>query len=374
MTLVRVCSCLLAVAVLSCGGSETEATIDTSLGLDARPNNDDCIGSGDFPERLSEHACFESEPPRVSDAFVPYAVNAPLWSDGAGKDRYIALPNDTAMEVQRNGNFELPPGGTLVKEFVIGDRYLETRLLTRDEDGEWHAATYVWNDDQDDAELTTDGDELEVEDGAWGVPNQDECFECHTEAAGVSLGLNQRQMARELKYDSTGRKADQVHTLTGLGMLEGESDDEPLVAPDDEEADLDERARSYLHANCGHCHRPGGLGEGEIDLRVTTPFRLTETCNAPPMHGDPVGEGSDDENDEEASNDGDDSEAQDEENEVLQDAVIVAPGAPEASALYLRMISGQSSWRMPPLGTGKVDEKGSELIEAWIESLEECPE
>ncbi len=359
MTLERAWYILMAIVAWGCSDSEApEAAIDTSLGLDARPENPDCIGSDEFPERLSQHPCFESDPPEISSAFVPYAVNSPLWSDGADKHRYIALPDDTTMQIQRSGNFELPDGGVIVKEFVLGSHYLETRLLVR-ADGQWHAATYVWNDDQDDAELTTDGTTLELDAGSWGVPNQDECFECHTEAAGVSLGLNQRQMARELDYPSTGRSADQIHTLTGLGMLEGENDDEPLVTPGDERADLEQRARSYLHANCGHCHRPGGLGEGEIDLRVTTPFRLTETCNAPPLHGDPIGE--------------EDSENS-EEDELLEDAVIVAPGDPDGSALYLRMVSDKSSWRMPPMGTHQVDEDGSELIAEWIRSIEECPE
>ncbi len=100
---------------------------------------------------------------------------------------------------------------------------------------------------------------------------------------------------------------------------------------------------------------------------MTTPFRLTETCNAQPLHGDPSG------SDDSSESDSSESDSSDED-ELLEDAVIVAPGEPEASALYLRMVSEKASWRMPPMGTHLVDDGGSELIADWIRSLEECPE
>ena len=35
---------------------------------------------------------------------------------------------------------------------------------------------------------------------------------------------------------------------------------EDFALPEDESAAIDARARAYLHANCSHCHRPGGGG------------------------------------------------------------------------------------------------------------------
>jgi uncharacterized repeat protein (TIGR03806 family) len=273
-------------------------------------------------------------------------VNAPLWSDGADKTRYLAVPDDSALVVGRDGHFELPPRGVLVKEFSVGGTRLETRLVTRDQAGEWHAATYVWNTSQTDATLTTDGASIELEQQTWLVPTADQCFDCHTETAGISLGLEQQQMALSMEYPATGRTADQIRTLTELGLLEGASDDEPLAPPHDPESDLAARARAYLHANCAHCHRPGGSGQGELDLRASTPFRLTKTCDELPQQGDPIEGG----------------------------GVLVAPGDPLSSVLYFRMTSEDSSWRMPPVGSQVVDALGSELIQDWIESLESCPE
>lgn len=344
----RVSGLAALLALAGCGGGDDSAQdpVDESLGLDARPHNPKCLGGIDFPKKLSDHPCFEGSPPEVSPALVPYNVNAPLWSDGAEKMRYLAVPDGEALHVQRDGGFDLPPGGVLVKEFASGATRLETRLLTRDEDGEWHAATYVWNDTQTDALLTEDGAEINLGDETWFVPSSEQCFDCHTEAAGTSLGLEQRQMALTMEYPGTGRRADQIHTLTELGLLEGESNDEPLTPPQDLKADEDDRARAYLHANCSHCHRPGGLGQGELDLRASTPFRLTKTCNEVPVTSDPIDGG----------------------------GLIIAPGDPLGSSLYVRMVSDDPTWRMPPVGSHRVDVLGSELMNSWIASMSGCPE
>jgi uncharacterized repeat protein (TIGR03806 family) len=276
---------------------------------------------------------------------IPYAVNAPLWSDGADKQRYVALPDGASMQVEANGSFELPPGGVLIKEFGERALLLETRFLVRTVDGTWRATTYAWNAEQTEAFRSREGVSIERDAGAWSVPTEEQCFECHTDAAGISLGLEQRQMDLSLEYPGTGRTAEQIHTLTQLGLLHGESADEPLVSPLDPNAELEQRARAYLHANCSHCHRPGGLGEGELDLRAATPFELTKTCEHLPLTADPVPGG----------------------------GFILAPGDPENSALYLRMTTTDPTWRMPPIGSEQVDTEASELLFEWIASLRSCP-
>lgn len=321
--------------------------IDTLLGLDARPENPECTGDSGFPEALSDHACFEDDPTLPTSALVPYGVNAPLWSDGADKRRYLALPDGEALRMTRDGSVELPARGVLVKEFLRDGWRLETRFLVRDGSGDWRATTYVWNDSQSEAFKTSDGATIERDGEGWTVPSEDQCFECHTEAADFSLGLERRQLDLEFSYEATGRNANQINTLAGLGMLEDaeENRDSPLVSPAEPSGPLDDRARAYLHANCAHCHRPGGLGEGQIDLRASTTLRLTNTCNQRPWTADPVPGG----------------------------GVILAPGDPEHSGLYLRMAREDPTWRMPPLGSQKLDVHGSELVAQWIASIEECP-
>ena len=48
---------------------------------------------------------------------------------------------------------------------------------------------------------------------------------------------------------------------------------------------------------------------------------------------------------------------------------IVAPGAPERSALLHRMRSRRPSSQMPPIGTAIADEEAAELVRRWIENL-----
>jgi glucose/arabinose dehydrogenase len=52
-----------------------------------------------FPIKLSETGLFESTRDlRPAPGLIPYSVNAPLWSDGAQKQRYLALPGNSQIE------------------------------------------------------------------------------------------------------------------------------------------------------------------------------------------------------------------------------------------------------------------------------------
>src|SRR5207245_7624469 len=99
-----------------------------------------------FPTRLSETGLFTSVKDYQTDpALIPYSVNAPLWSDGAEKERYIALPGTTQIDFTRSRGWNFADGAVLVKTFSLrmkeGDpasrRRIETRLLTR-QNGQGH--------------------------------------------------------------------------------------------------------------------------------------------------------------------------------------------------------------------------------------------
>ena len=75
-----------------------------------------------FPRKLSESGLFQSVKGHVPQpALIPYTVNAPLWSDGAYKERYIALPGDdvarSSFTATRGWNF--PDATVLVKSFAL---------------------------------------------------------------------------------------------------------------------------------------------------------------------------------------------------------------------------------------------------------------
>ena len=55
----------------------------------------------------------------------------------------------------------------------------------------------------------------------------------------------------------------------------------------------------------------------------------------------------------------------------VADARLIAPGDPSRSILSVRM-HALDVYRMPPLGSSQVDVEGTELIDAWIASLQDC--
>ena len=145
------------------------------------------------------------------DALVAFSVNAPLWSDGADKLRWMALPPGGRIGFAATGAWRFPAGTVFVKNFALPIderdparlRRLETRLLVRDAAGGVYGVTYRWRDDQSDAELLPDGrdEDIAIRTAAggerlqrWHYPSRSECLQCHNPAAGLVLGVNARQL------------------------------------------------------------------------------------------------------------------------------------------------------------------------------------
>jgi len=314
------------------------------------PDGEGPSAGGGPPRLLSETGCMDpGDPRRPGPGLVPYEPTATLWSDGSAKRRYIAIPNDAVITVDDDGDFQFPVGTVLVKAFGLGGRTVETRLFVRHEDGGWAGYTYAWNEDETDAELLTGSARRTFSDGVtWTYPSRAQCMACHTEAAGRSLGLETAQLDAALTYAETGRTANQLDTLVEIGMVEGplpaEATRRPALAPyEGGDADVADRARSYLHANCSGCHRPGGPGRGEQDLRFEAGL-ADVGCGVDPVHGG-LGLG--------------------------PDAALVAPGAPAQSVLLERM-NRRDVHRMPPLASDVVDVLGTGLVRDWIADLAGC--
>ena len=114
-----------------------------------------------FPRRLSETGLFASVARHEPAAgVIPYSVNSPLWSDGASKERLIAVPADTQIQFTDSPGWNFADGAVAVKTFSLptmrdgaaSARRIETRLLVRQQ-GEWTGYSYAWNEEQTDAEL-----------------------------------------------------------------------------------------------------------------------------------------------------------------------------------------------------------------------------
>lgn len=303
-----------------------------------------------IPDDLVDTGCVDTnDPTQPASGLVPYAPNAPFWSDGAAKGRWIGLPNGTTIDIDGSGDFEFPNRTVIMKSFELGGQLIETRLFMRHPDGVWAGYTYEWNDTETVATRVRGGKIRDVGGQDWIYPSEGECMQCHTSAAGFSLGPEIAQLNGDLTYPSTGITANQLETLEHIMMftnpLPGPVGLLPALAdPADGGESLTDRARAYLHTNCAQCHRPGGPTPSNMDLRYDTALPNMNTCDVVPSAGD-LGIG--------------------------PNAKIIAPGSAANSVLPARMnvrdING-----MPPLGSHVIDTSGLDLINAWAEGLANC--
>jgi glucose/arabinose dehydrogenase len=305
--------------------------------------------AGAFPATLSETGCVafaEDGKPTLAGGAADYDVRMPLWSDRADKLRALNVPEGRAT-LEASGDLQFPIGSVFLKLFQRDGALIEGRLLVRHADGAWGGYSYEWKAELGDGILLEDGKTVRVGDGSWTFPSREDCFACHSAAAGFVLGAEAAQLG-----------AHGLDALRDRGVLDGDRyarDPASTLArrADDESgAAADEHwVRSYLHANCSGCHRPGGPSDADIDLRyvvaedgTTLPLSDMHVCDATPTVDD-LG---------------------------LRDPAIVRPGAPQASVLYLRM-ADLGELRMPPLASAIPDELALERVERWIETLDACP-
>lgn len=308
---------------------------------------DSMAGQGGFPDLLSKTGCVSpTDAKQPASGVIPFSVALPFWSDGAEKERFLALPDDKTLEIAADGDFTLPIGGVTMKNFRWQGKLFETRFFVRHNDGSYYGYSYEWNATQTDATLVNpNGKDADVGGLAWTYPSRTACFTCHSEAAGRSLGLETRQLNSVATYASTGLKANQFNTLKHLGMLSGDTKLlEPFPAKDDATAPLDTRARAYLAANCSNCHRPNGPGRGKLNVLFDTPFKDMNVCNGVPEQGDLGVAGS----------------------------LLIKPGAHASSVLWMRMSQRTASF-MPPTASKIADQKGADLLAQWIDGLTACP-
>jgi hypothetical protein len=321
---------------------------------------------------LSATGCVDpQDPTRPAASLIPYDVNSPLWSDGADKQRFMAIPDGALIHVKDcsrepalcksaaeggttddEGHFEFPVGTVLVKSFLFGGKFLETRLFVRRADM-WYGYSYQWNDAQTDATIVGEfGLNKPITNAgkpqSWYFPSRSDCAECHNDTVGASLGLETIQLDRSYKYPS-GQTADQLATLEHLGILDAPITRlPPLVdprVPDPTGMKLEPRVRSYLHANCAICHRPEGTYSA-IDLRYGVSLADTNMCNVDPNKGD-LG---------------------------VMGVKRLAPNDLAKSVILLRMKAPDKvSGRMPQLASSVLDPTGIDLVTSWIKSITKCP-
>jgi uncharacterized repeat protein (TIGR03806 family) len=336
---------LLAAALALCAAAPLRAEVDDAALMAKRP-----------AKLLSDYGLFADGPEqRPAPGVIPYTVANPLWSDGAEKLRFVRLPAGAApAPYAEDGPLDLPVGSVLVKTFAFpsgdGLRLIETRLLIRQADG-WTAWPYLWNDAGTDAELKLAGAHVKLDatmpDGTvrrvrYAVPNRNQCKGCHAGGDQAIGPIGPKIRNLNLIEPGGGRQLDR---LAAAGVLAEAPADAPAVpAPFDPAAGtVDERARSYLDANCGHCHRPGGPADTSgLYLTWEEDRPVHRGVNKPPVA---AGRGSGGRE------------------------VSIAPGDPDASILLFRMASEDPGVMMPELGRTVADPLGVALIRNYIAEM-----
>ena len=317
-----------------------------------------------LPPRLSEIGAFDDLATLTpSDGALAYGVQSPLYSDGAHKSRWLALPRGASIGFAETGPYAFPEGSVFIKQFDMAlderrpeqRRRLETRFLVSTPAG-FYGVSYRWNAAGSDATPVLDGtlETLSVigSDGSvraqpYFYPGPSDCLVCHNAGAGHVLGVRTTQLNGDFVNAGTAGGGSQLLDWSERGMFDTPLDAETiarlpqLAQLDDEQRSLEERVRSYLDANCSMCHGTSAEIRATWDGRYETPLSRQHLIGEP-LSGDA---------------------------DLPRGAVVVAPGHPELSALWLRDGSIDPALRMPPLGRQTVDRQWLALLERWIRAL-----
>lgn len=318
------------------------------------------LGGGKIPMLLSQTGAYSvTRDLAPGRGVIPYDIAVAFWSDGAGKSRAVAVPNEK-IKFSPTGDWFFPKGTVFIKTFELPTdaahpevkRRLETRLLVCDSAGGVYGVVYKWRPDNSDADLlsTSQTEEIpiktaagEVRNQTWYYPSRQDCLTCHNANTSGVLGVKARQMNRPFIYPS-GVIDNELRAWNHLGLFapavnEADLADLPtLAAADDTSRSLQDRARSYLDANCAQCHRPKGT-VAYFDARYDTPLESQELIDGPVL----IDQG-------------------------IDRPRVVSPHDIWRSIAFMR-VNTVGDIKMPPIARETIDQKGVKLLKEWITSL-----
>ncbi len=315
---------------------------------------------GALPKLLSQTGAFLDAADLVPETnLLPYDLIVSFWSDGAEKTRWVSLPENQKIKFAPTGEWAFPKGTVFVKHFEIVTneaqpqlkRRLETRLLVCDNSGGVYGVTYKWRTDNSDADLleTNLTEDISVKTAtgvrtqSWYYPSRADCLTCHTANAGFVLGVKTRQLNHDFKYPD-GVSENELSAWNHRGLFDANFSDADiknfpkLAKLDDTSLSLEDRARSYLDANCANCHRPQGT-VANFDARYETPLAQQGLVRGRVLI-----------------------------DQRIDGARVIAPNDVWRSILFMRANTTEA-FKMPPLARNTIDERGMKLLREWIGSL-----
>jgi hypothetical protein len=339
-------------------GRASDATPDGPLqdgGAGDAPSSDagDCA-LGDAGE-ATELRCTGLYSDWATKAVAPdaleYDPGLHLWSDGAVKTRWIHLPEASdgggpqPIDTSDMNEWTFPVGTKFWKEFVLGGKRIETRMLWKQGPSSWYRTTYRWSSDESSATELTTG-ELDADGDGYEVPTQAACPQCHGGRRDDVLGFEAVSLSSATATPIT------MQTLAAQRWITS-SPDGGIVIPGDA---TDVAALGYLHANCGTtCHNRGsGAAKGtgfflRLEVGQLGSVQATDAWKTgvnQPSYLTPQGS--------------------------TDPLLLLAPGDAGASLVYHRMGTRTGlddaaiGVQMPPIDTHRVDDAGVALIGQWI--------
>lgn len=330
--------------------------------------------------KLSDYNFFEGDLKLQIPALnvIPYAPSSALFSDYAHKKRFVWMPTGSKSTfVSDDKVLDLPIGSALIKTFYYDNvqpenvtRILETRVMIRKATG-WIFADYVWNTEQTEAFLDLAGsyvpvtfkDENNITRSVnYRIPSEVQCMVCHKNNEMVNnelvityipIGIKPQNLNYNYNYGTVSKN--QLTKWIEQGYLNESftfpTADNTIANYSDTSKPLELRARSYIDANCSHCHqenrhcdyRPmrfafketGGVN-GHTNLGVCVP--TADMQDFPSAYN-----------------------------------TIIKPGDTNRSMMFYRINTIDESFRMPLHGRTLIHDEGVAIIGEWINSLTACP-
>ena len=323
----------------------------TAISLEASPK-----------KLLSDYNFFKKIETQIpNENVIPYHLASPLFSDYTYKFRFVSMPNGEFAQYNYNEVFNFPVGTKIIKTFAypvddrdlsLGFQLLETRLLIKDKNG-WYPLSYIWKEDQDDAELKYIGktinakwiDKNGVEQvNRYRVPNINQCGSCHNlNKVIMPIGPKGRNLDVDFFYQHG--MENQIDYWEKINILENipSNRKNPTAIWNLESETIENRARAYLDINCAHCHREGGsAGNSGFYLSHEETNNTSLGIMKKPVA---AGRGSG----------------------GLK--YVIKPGISEESILLYRMASTDPGVMMPELSRNMEHKEAIPLIKEWIDSI-----
>src|SRR5689334_4052074 len=125
-TILRIATLLAAVPALLCGPASARV-VGAISGYDG-------INDATLPKLLSQTGLFNnisSKTRTIADGPVAFEVNAPLWSDGSHKTRWVQVPVGKKIAPSDSDHYQFPDSTLFIKNFAFDTVYgdTNTRIL-----------------------------------------------------------------------------------------------------------------------------------------------------------------------------------------------------------------------------------------------------